>query len=71
MTGILEYFSNLRENIRNARSKKALRVLQKHGIKFMKELSSNSNIKPEIKSGVRRELSKTIQLIIEQEKQIN
>ena len=67
MTGITEYYDNLKYNIRNAHNKKALRVLQKHGQKFMKMLIANPNIKPEVKERARAEFNSVREAIKAQE----
>jgi hypothetical protein len=59
-----EYFNNLNKNIRNAKSRKTLKILEKQGRKFITNIPDYADSK--IKKDCRKEFSDSLKLIKKQ-----
>lgn len=56
-----DYFNNLNRNIRNAKSKKALKILEKQGRKYITHMPDSTDSR--IKKDCKKEFSESLKLI--------
>lgn len=66
-----QFFRNLEKDIRSARTRKALKILNKRVKKFVKEIEESPIVNPRVKKDLLKKYRKSMKLIKSKEKSVS